>query len=877
MYLNYYAIPLIILACLLSVLIFHIQKHKNTNGTTSFSLLLFFIIIYAFFYAFEISSTTLNSALTFYKLEYIGIAFIPLFMLIFAIKYTGKKHLLTTPAIVATFAIPLITMILVFTTGKHTLYHKEIFLSSETIFPSLVFEPGIWYGVQQFYQIACIIFSIILLLKMWLEVIPAFRKQVTIVMIGIMVPFLVLLLYIARIFPLGLDPIPYSLAFSGLLIYVGMTHYKLLDVAPLARSLLFEKLPDGVIVLDGMQRIVDYNHSAIKYLELTSEDIGRHASKVLASWPELIDNIQSTHGIDSIEVNKNIDGASVWLNVDFLPLLDDNRNIMGQMIALRNITEKKKAEEILLETNRYLEEATAHAQNMAAQAEMANRAKSEFLANMSHEIRTPLNGVIGFSDILMQTELTDSQFHYMQTVYTSANTLLDLVNDVLDFSKIEAGKLELDPEITELTELLNQITDIVKYKAHEKELELKLKIVSDIPKHIIVDNLRLRQILINLLSNAIKFTEKGEIELKVETFNIPDDTHEIGIKFSVKDTGIGIAEKNRDKIFDSFSQEDGSINRRYGGTGLGLTISNRLLEMMGSKLELESEVGKGSTFYFTVVLPVKEEEKTIITDVPENPCKALTEDKKEAKYSILIAEDNQTNMELASIIISGLLPKAEILKAGTGTEVVQIFKEKKPDLIFMDIQMPEMDGYDATREIRKLESQNRMLTPIIAITANAFKGEKERCLKAGMDDQITKPIISNMIQHILDKWLFMIEINRNNDNNDDAIESVHFDKEKLLEAINENEEVYCMLTSMAIGSITSNLEDIITDLSNKDIQRVKAHVHKMKGAALNINFNILGNLAKELEEAIELNGEIVPDLLEQMKDEIEFVKLDLEK
>ncbi len=877
MYLNYYAIPLIVLACILSVLVFHIPKHKDTAGATCFSLLLGSSIIYAFFYALEISSTTLNSALTFYKLEYIGIPFIPAFMLIFAIKYTGKKHWLSTAAIVATFAIPLITLILVFTTGKHTLYHKGIFLSSETIFPSLVFEPGIWYGVQQFYGIACIIFSIILLLKMWLEIIPAFRKQVTIVMIGTLVPFLALLLYIGKMVPLGLDPIPYSLAFSGLLIYIGMTHYKLLDVAPLARSLLFGKLPDGVIVLDGMQRIVDYNHSAMRYLELTSEDIGKHASKVLVLWPELINNRQNTDGIGSIEVNRNIDGAYVWLNVDFLSLLDDNENIIGQMIALRDITEKKKAEETLLETNRYLEEATARAQNMAAQAEMANRAKSEFLANMSHEIRTPLNGVIGFSDILMETELTDSQLHYMKTVYTSANTLLDLVNDVLDFSKIEAGKLELDPEITDLVELLNQITDVVKYKAHEKKLELKLNVVSELPQHIIVDDLRLRQILINLLSNAIKFTEKGEIELKVETSTVPDNTYKVGLTFSVKDTGIGIAEKNRSRIFDSFSQEDGSISRRYGGTGLGLTISNRLLEMMGSKLELESEPGKGSTFYFMVVLPVKEEEETITTDVPENPCTVLIEDKKKAKYSILIAEDNQTNMELASIIISRLLPKAEILKAGTGTEVIRIFNEKKPDLIFMDIQMPEMDGYDASREIRKLESQNRIRTPIIAITANAFKGEKERCLQAGMDDQITKPIVSNVIQHILDKWLFMIEINRNDDGIDASIKPVHFDKDKLLEAINENEELYCMLTSMAIGSITSNLEDIITDLSNKNVQGVKAHAHKMKGAALNINFNILGNLAKELEEAIEINGEIIPDLLEQMKNEIEFVKQDLEK
>ena len=672
MYFNYFALPLVVLLIILSALLVHARKHKEATGTTCFSLMLLATIVYSLFYALEISSTNLDTALIFYKLEYLGIPFIPAFLLAFSIKYTGKKHWLSAPLIVSIFSIPLITMILVFTTTQHTLYNKNLVMSTNTIFPALTFEPGIWYAVQEFYNVLCIMFSILLLLKMWLEVIPALRKQISIVMSGVLIPFIVLLLYIAGLFPEGLDAIPYSLAFCGLVIYIGLTRYKLLDIAPMARSELFDKIPDGVIVLDQMQRIVDCNGSAKEFLGISSGEIGKYIADLMECWPEL-DVVRSNSAEkNSIEVPmKENNGNTIWLKIDFLPMYSEDNNIVGQMIILRDITESKNAEDILLQTNHELEEATARAQFMTAQAETANRAKSEFLANMSHEIRTPLNGIIGFSDILMQTELSSKQSRYMQTVYTSANSLLDIINDVLDFSKIEAGKLELDPERTEIAELLDAITDIVKYRAQEKGLEVKLTIPDDMPCHVTVDHLRLRQVLVNLLSNAIKFTEEGEIELKVETIPVEDNNERMEFVFSVTDTGIGIEDDKKKLIFESFSQADGSITRKYGGTGLGLTISNSLLQMMSSKLELESNFGKGSVFYFRVTLPIENS-----NNIPEKKtsCYNITRSCNEnRKCSILVAEDNETNMELACIIISKFLPEAEILKAENGTEAVRIF------------------------------------------------------------------------------------------------------------------------------------------------------------------------------------------------------------
>jgi signal transduction histidine kinase/CheY-like chemotaxis protein len=515
-------------------------------------------------------------------------------------------------------------------------------------------------------------------------------------------------------------------------------------------------------------------------------------------------------------------------------------------------------------------------------ADTASKVKSEFLANMSHEIRTPLNGVIGFTDLLMQSKLTGVQQEYMQTVSQSANSLLDIINDILDFSKIEAGKLELTVDKTDLIEVSGQVADMIKYQAHKKGLEVLLNISNKIPRYIWADEIRLRQILINLLSNAVKFTEFGEIELKIEALENNSLKEQNIFRFSVRDTGIGVHPKNQQKIFDAFSQEDSSTTKRFGGTGLGLAITNKLLELMGSHLQIQSEVGKGSVFYFDVALKsmygsIMEWENTeniesvlIVDDNTNNriilremlalksitadeaksglealdmlkakkydviimdyhmpymdgietirkiremyptagdqpvvllysssddghinivcdelqvqqrlvkPLKinqlytslsfikaknkkldvqqldnAVTESKEKLiQYKVVIAEDNAINMLLARTIIKNILPDAKIFEVTNGKQALDIFKEQQPDIIFMDVQMPELNGYDATMAIRNAETGKRV--PIIALTAGTVKGEKEKCLEAGMDDYISKPFVKKTMEDIIKVWL----------------------------------------------------------------------------------------------------------------------------
>jgi len=532
----------------------------------------------------------------------------------------------------------------------------------------------------------CIFLSIAILSNMWLGSSPAFRKQTGIVIVGFMVPFFTLGATLSKILSPGLDPFPFSLIFSSFLVFIGLTRYGLLDLSPLARSLLFENIMEGAIVFDSHSRIVDYNKKATTYMGINVMDIGKAAPEVFSSWPELLGHENDQDQQNNIQVKRKDGEKTLWLNIEFLPLYDEHNERKGQMLLLSDITERKNSQEELLNTNKQLEAAITHANKMTAEAEEANKAKSEFLASMSHELRTPLNGVIGFSDLLMQTGLTDSQYQYVKAVNTSANSLLDLINDVLDFSKIEAGKLELYPEKTNLIELSEQVIDLVKYKAHEKKLELLLNISSDLSYNIFADKLRLRQVMVNLLGNAIKFTENGEVELKIEASNSLDKTNEIELTFSVRDSGIGISKENHTKIFESFSQADGSITRKFGGTGLGLAISNKLLHQMGSQLELDSEPGKGSKFYFTVRFPVEKGKSIDNTDLNI--------------HNALILDDNSTNCSILQNILKKKGIQTDVaISAAEAFEMLN--KEKKYDLIIVDYHMPAMDGLEFVRCIRE--------------------------------------------------------------------------------------------------------------------------------------------------------------------------------
>jgi PAS domain S-box-containing protein len=522
--------------------------------------------------------------------------------------------------------------------------------------------------------------------------------------------------------------------------------------------------------------------------------------------------------------------------------LKEMGEIIGAVITFQDISERSD-----------IEAAVINARDSALESA---RTKMAFLANMSHEIRTPLNGIIGMSEFLVKTPLNEEQLHFAQVIKNNAEFLLQIVNEILDFSKIEAGKLKLENIKFDIKELMSGVFEFFKPEARKKQLNFNLNVSEYLPRYVLGDSNRLRQILNNLISNAIKFTKQGEIDISVEVISEEINPNS-KIKFVIRDSGIGISKFNQDFVFESFVQADISTTRRFGGTGLGLSISKQLVSFMGGEIGFESEIAVGSTFWFTLNLekyPNQTPLETTIHDSSAPNSNLIGFDKKNLIFSdanVLIAEDNEINQQVAV----GLLKTFGIIVdiAKNGFEAIEMTKLRQYDLVFMDCQMPQLDGFEATKVIRQLESKDKKV-PIIAMTASVLASEQQKCISSGMDDFLGKPFSANDLGAILIKYLkpqvktldskaSLVQhclrdlIDKNTLENLIAIEKAG-EPNFVLETL----DLYFQQTDISLIEIKAQIQ-------NRDFESLIRKAHLVRGSSGSIGFMEIFRLCGNLEQS----------------------------
>lgn len=495
-------------------------------------------------------------------------------------------------------------------------------------------------------------------------------------------------------------------------------------------------VPTGILSYDKDGNITFVNPEAVQILGSPSAKATMEIN--LFTFPPLVEFGVSALCKECIEKAALVSGEkqyttkwgkTIVLRILATPIKDDNGEVLSAITILEDFTERKALENEL----RIAKE----------QAELSNRAKSQFLANMSHEIRTPMNGIIGMAELLKYANPTSEQKDIINMIISSSNLLLQIINDILDLSRIDAGKIELYPERVNIADLVKEKTNITYEWARNKALEFEVSISDNVPREILADKTRLLQVLNNLIGNAIKFTGKGKIKFSVSRVkNIAD---KVELMFSIADTGIGIKEEDIPRLFNYFTQLDSSVTKRFQGTGLGLAISKNLVQLMGGRISVESEYGKGSTFYFTGLfdLPQKTQMEFHLTDIS-------VVDPSSVKPTILLVEDDN----VSQLVIKQMckLKGWDIAIASNGEDALIMLEKEQYDLILMDIQMHGMSGFDVTRGIRENEKSSGKHIPIIATTAYAMSGDAEKCLDAGMDDYVSKPIELDKLCAAIEKY-----------------------------------------------------------------------------------------------------------------------------
>ncbi len=658
----------------------------------------------------------------------IGIMMMPVAWVAFALMYTGRGKQLTIKTWVMMSALPVLGSALVW--GRFFYSALPFFARWMPSWAGGMLPFLDWFPYS--YALILLCYGTFLIFRALIQA-PAYRWQFITLLIGALPPWIFSTLDALNMqlfYGVSLAPLAYGL--GGAVCAWGLFRFQVFDIMPIALDMVIENIGDAVIVLDVQQRLVDLNPSAETVMNVSCKKVERVALALVR--PELARFLPPPDTkCDRVELSLGRGEARRFYEIRATPMYDRRKLLAGQLVLLHDVTERKRGEAALLAAKEA--------------AEAANRAKSVFLANMSHELRTPLNAILGFSELMSRDPtLNAEQLESLETINRSGQHLLTLINDVLEMSKIEAGRTTLYEHAFDLYQLLDTLEEMFHLRAVNKGLQLLVDRAPETPRYLHADEHKLRQVLINLLSNAIKFTETGGVTLRIGCLpQAAGDEELFRLLFEVQDTGAGIAPEELEKIFSPFVQSE-SGRRSQEGTGLGLTISRQFVELLGGALTVISEPGHGSLFKFDIPVMLAEAEEVKVERVRRRVV-GLQPD--QPPYRLLVVEDRDANRKLLVKLLKSV--GFEVREAINGQEGLAVWDEWAPHLIWMDMRMPVMDGYEATRRIKA--TVKGQATVVVALTASAFEEDRAMILSAGCDDFVRKPFREPEIFDALEKHL----------------------------------------------------------------------------------------------------------------------------